>query len=209
MNRQEWSKRAMEESVAIILVGGRSRRMNYQDKMHLKIGEESFLEIAMRKLSFFREITISASQTQVEKLDISNLQTVVDKSVHVVGDKFYDVGPMGGMYSVMSEIQAEYFFVVSCDMPYIEREIIEELYSHLEKGDDALVAVAAGKIQPLFAIYHSSMHDKILSQIERQEYRILDVYDKINIRYVSLEVGDTLENINTPEDLKKISKIRD
>lgn len=200
MNRQEWSKKAMEESVAIILVGGRSRRMNYQDKMHLKIGDESFLEITMRKLSFFREIVISASQAQSEQLDINILQTLVDKKLHIIGDKFYDVGPMGGMYSVMSEIDAEYCFVVSCDMPYIECETIETLYSHLEKGDDAVVAVTTGKIQPLFAIYHSSIQHKILSQIKRQEYRISNVYDKINIRYVSLEVGDTLKNINTMED---------
>lgn len=203
MSKQEWCRKMMDESVAIILVGGRSRRMNFQDKMHLKIGEDSFLEIIMKKLSFFREIAISASKTQVQKLELETLQEQVEKKVYVIEDKFYDVGPMGGMYSVMSEIKAEYFFIVSCDMPYIEREIIEELYSYLQEGDDAVIAVTHGKIQPLFSIYSSRIKEIVLEQIEKEQYRVLDFYDMVQTRYVELDDKGSLRNINTLEEYER------
>ncbi len=200
MDRKDWVDHAIQKSVAVILCGGRSRRMNFQDKMNLKIGEVRFLDIIKEKLEFFGDVAISASQAQVEtRIELQNEK-------NVVADLYYDVGPFGGIYSVMKAMEssdAEYYFVVSCDMPFIEREIIETLYGYLQESDDAVIAVTHGKIQPLFAIYSSKIKDAILHQIEIEEYRILDMYDKINTRYVELDARDTLRNINTPEEFKK------
>lgn len=196
----------IERSAAIILVGGRSRRMNYQDKMNLKIGEDSFLELIMKKLSFFHNIVISASQEQIDKMEDSHSKKYVESDMHIVGDKFYDVGPLGGMYSVMSEIEAEYFFVVSCDMPFISEEVIRELFSRLEEGDDAVIAVTNGRIQPVFSIYRASLKEVILKQIKERNYRILDFYDTVNTRYVEIDAGDTLRNINTIEEYIELIK---
>ncbi len=200
MDRRDWVDHAIQKSVAVILCGGRSRRMNFQDKMNLKMGEVKFLDIIKDKLEFFEDVAISASKAQVET------ETELEKEKNVIADLYYDVGPFGGIYSVMKAMEStdtEYYFVVSCDMPFIEREIIEILYSHLQEGDDAVIAVTDGKIQPLFSIYSSKIKDAILHQIEIEEYRILDMYDKINTRYVELDARDTLRNINTPEEFAR------
>ncbi len=200
MKKRQISNKGIQNSTAIILCGGRSRRMNFQDKMNLKIGEQRFLDIIKEKLTIFPEVVISASKEQVE----GNVDLKYEKNV--VSDLFYDVGPLGGIYSVMQAMESsdtEYYFVVSCDMPFIEPGIIEKLYSYLQEGDDAVISVTDGKIQPLFSIYSSRIKDAILHQIEIQEYRILDMYDKINTRYVELDAGETLRNINTTEEFKK------
>lgn len=200
MKKRQISNKGIQNSTAIILCGGRSRRMNFQDKMNLKIGEQRFLDIIKEKLTIFPEVVISASKEQVE----GNVDLKYEKNV--VSDLFYDIGPFGGIYSVMQAMESsdtEYYFVVSCDMPFIEPSIIEKLYSYLQKGDDAVISVTDGKIQPLFSIYSSRIKDAILHQIEIQEYRILDMYDKINTRYVELDAGETLRNINTTEEFKK------
>lgn len=198
----------IEQSTAIVLVGGKSRRMNFKDKMSLKIGDESFLERILKEISFLKEIAISANAAQMEKLDIQALEEIIGiGKVRLIEDKFDDVGPIGGMYSVMSESESEYYFVVSCDMPLIKEEVIRQLYGYLESGDDAVIAVANGRIQPLFSIYKSTVEPVVLEQIKENNYRILDFYDKVQTRYVELSDNQCFTNMNTLEDYENIMKV--
>ncbi|MFI3208435.1 MAG: molybdopterin-guanine dinucleotide biosynthesis protein B [Eubacteriales bacterium] len=188
----------MKQTTAIVLVGGRSRRMNFQDKMDLKIGDDSFLEKILKELSLFSDVIISANQNQIEKLSMN-------QSLHIVEDKFHDIGPLGGIYSVMEEVDSEYYFVVSCDMPFVTEKLIEKLYNCLETNDQVVVAESEGRVQPLFAIYHRSMKSLIEEQIRKKDFRMMNLLEKVNTKYVELEASNELRNINTQEELENIN----
>lgn len=209
----------ISKSTAILLVGGRSRRMNYQDKMNLRINDESFLERIARELLLFPNIAISANGEQMKSLNMEELQQKImgkkdEKSddsqrrenLYIIEDKFPDIGPLGGIYSVMEAVESEYYFVVSCDMPFIEKEVIQELYSHLESNDKAVVAVADGRKHPLFAIYRSDVKTHLLDVINREYYKVMKFCDEIDSKYVEIDASEALSNINTPKDLRILKK---
>ncbi len=189
---------AMQLTTAIILVGGRSRRMNYQDKMNLRVGDESFLEHILKKMSLFKQVVISLNNDQVESIQKTKAMIIVDK--------WKDIGPLGGIYSVMEAIPSEYYFVLSCDMPLIQQELIVELYRSLEYGYQAVVAIAEERVHPLFAIYHRSIMEIVGSQIESEDYKMMNLLDKVETKYVNIDAKGGLCNINTPEDYYKMSK---
>ncbi len=187
-----------KQIAAMILVGGKSRRMKYQDKMNLTLGEYTFLERIRNSISTFQRIYISISEQQRNKVDTSRL------SDQVVVDLFDSIGPMGGIYSVMKAMaQPTYLLVLSCDIPFITAKEIEWFTNQCQEGYDAYIAVINEKIQPLFAIYHSNIQDKMYQQIMEGDFRIIDLYDKMKVQYINLGEQPYFYNINTLEDLEK------
>lgn len=194
----------IKKSVAVILVGGRSRRMHFQDKMNLRIGEESFLERILRELSIFNRIIISANKQQIEQLNAEELSRLAGCEVMIVEDQFEDIGPLGGLYSAMCRAEVRYYFLVPCDMPLIRHEVVGDLYDYLQEMDQALVPEKDGRLNPLFAIYRNDTMPQLKEQIETGDYKVLKYCDRIACRYVEIDEKGTFININTPEGMKQI-----
>ncbi len=187
-----------EQISAMILVGGKSRRMKYQDKMNLILGERTFLERIQNCVTDFKQVYISISQQQESSIEFN-----VDSS-QVVVDLFDSIGPMGGIYSVMKTMrQPTYLLVLSCDIPFITAQEISLFTNQCQKGYDAYIAVINEKIQPLFAIYHSGIQNRMYQQIMEGDFRIIDLYDEMKVQYINLGEQPCFYNINTLEELEK------
>lgn len=203
--------RKIEHITAIILVGGKSRRMNYQDKMNMKIDEDSFLERILKELPSFSSVIVSANVNQVEQLRQQQLEQITGTSPMIVVDQYEDIGPLGGICSVMNEINSEYYFVVSCDMPFITREVIRKIVNEIINGEhvsiqgdyQAVVAKTNGRVQPLFAIYNRNIQTLMLEQIESENYRMMSLLDKVKVQYVEVNDEELMQNINTLDELEK------
>lgn len=187
-----------EKVAAMILVGGKSRRMNYQDKMNLKLGNCTFLERIKECITIFEARYISVSKQQQVEVSRRFLQE------QIIVDQFDNIGPIGGIYSVMKAINyPTYLLVLSCDMPFITVNEILTLIQQCVEGNDAYVAIVNHKIQPLFALYHTTVQDKIYQQIVNGEFRIIDLYSKIKVQYLDLGEQSGFYNINTLEQLEQ------
>lgn len=179
----------MIKETAVILIGGKSSRMDYNDKYLLKLGNQRFIDNILNQLLGFKEIVISAN----EKQD-------VDLSYRIVIDEIKDIGPIGALYSLFKQINSETLFVVSCDTPFITDKMIDKLYKNFDKEHDAIIATANGRKHPLFAIYNKSIYKNILKQIENNNYRLMSLLNESKVKYIEFDKeADKLENINTIE----------
>ena len=143
---------------AAILCGGESRRMG-QDKAKLQIGKYTFLEQIVRNImdNGPDEMFLSVRRTN----DYSEI-----KVTHIE-DLEQNKGPLMGIYSVMCVANYEKIWVTSCDMPFIDWQVAEELAVYFEDGIDAVIPVdRTGKKYVLCAWYRKSILEILKEQLE-------------------------------------------
>jgi len=61
-------------------------------------------------------------------------------------------GPMAALLTALRAIKTRWLFVVGCDMPLIAPALIRSLAA-LRNGQEAVVPMVAGRMQPLLAFY--------------------------------------------------------
>jgi molybdopterin-guanine dinucleotide biosynthesis protein A len=181
----------------VILAGGENRRMGGQDKAFIKIKGREIIE---RTLDLFKEIfaevlIITNSPADYRKFDNDAL---------LVSDVFKNIGPLGGIYAGLVHISKEAGFFAACDMPLLERDLIEEqIKLYKEKDCPCLVARCAGRLEPLHAIYSKKITKTVKSSIEAEKFSIRDVINHLEGREF-FEVGEEKKssffNLNTPLD---------
>lgn len=193
-------KDTLQKSTAIILVGGKSSRMNYIDKYNLKIGNLKFIDFILNELSCFENILISCNKNQYLK----------DFKYDYIIDKIDSIGPIGGIYSAMSEVSSDLLFFCCCDMPYINKNIINELYSNYNDYYDCIIPCVNDTIYPLFGIYSKRIETVIKDNIDKSDYKIKNILNKVNTKYVQFEDKYIVNfvNINTPKDYNEYCTIK-
>ena len=98
--------------------------------------------------------------------------------------------------------------VVSCDIPFINSDLIKHINEN-SGGADIAVPVFKGNIEPLCAVYSKRTAGEIYNLIIKKELRVRNVLRHFITREIhltsSLEFYNDklLMNINTPEELLK------
>ena len=100
-----------------ILLGGMSSRMG-KDKAKLKIesesGESTFLEHLAGETNDFGDKYLSINSSQ--DYSLVGFTNIIDS--------FPNIGPLGGIYSVLKASKKQYVLFVACDMPKLTKEAI-------------------------------------------------------------------------------------
>ncbi|MDZ7764936.1 MAG: molybdenum cofactor guanylyltransferase [Melioribacteraceae bacterium] len=139
----------MNKVNGIILSGGKSSRMG-EDKALLKVGAKTIIEIMIDKLKpFCNEIIISADET--EKYSQFGYK--------VVPDKFDNSGPLAGIYSSLLESNSERNFIISCDLPLVSQNVIENIIN-TNSDKEIILPVTTGKYHQLCGVYSQSVLGK-------------------------------------------------
>lgn len=177
----------------VLLVGGESRRMG-ENKAFLMVEGQTLIERSLRVLAnVCQEVVISCrSPEQYENLGYP-----------VVVDKVKGKGPLGGIYSVLTEAKHESIFVMACDMPFVDEDGIRILYELMEDYD-AVIPSTGGKIHPLYAFYHKRMLNLVKQNLQDEILKITRTLDECRTRKVENINDFNLMNVNTPEDYQKI-----
>ncbi len=194
---------------ALILAGGRSRRMGFREKALLPIGDKTILEYVMDTLDgVVDEIIISVRDTQQQELLKDYTQ-----GYDVVLDKYQDVGPLSGILEGLRAANGEYVFVAACDMPYINNDVVELLFKRAEGHDVAIPKWENEDLEPMHAVYRTRpMAVETEKAILRNEKFVLaPVFKRQDIVFVNMdEIREldpdlrTFANINTSDDMKKL-----
>ena len=187
----------------VILAGGKNARIGGKNKAFIQLNDKSFLNIITSTLEqIFNEIIIVTNNP-------SDFTAFINK-YSIITDKIKDVGPLGGINSALYHCSAEAIFVVSCDMPYLNKELIEKQIEFYNKSDcDALIPRIGSFIEPLHSIYKKTTFDILQSFInETQDYSIRNFLKLINVQYMEIEDNNlnrqAFTNINTHEDFDRI-----
>lgn len=184
----------MINRAVIILSGGKNTRMNGKIKAFLNIDGYRFIDNILLASSDYKEKIISCN-------DISKYLEF--KDVKLVVDKFKEIGPIGGIYSALKETTLDEALIVAGDMPFLNKEILNFLGNY-KFNEDVLVPVTNGKVQPLCSIYKKRVLETILKMIEEKDYKLKNLLNRLNVKYIDIENGENFSNINTVYEYEKI-----
>ena len=187
-------------SVAVILAGGKSRRMG-RDKLSLQIDGLSMLESAAERFS--------AAFEQVY-LSVADEKKYPDVILPRILDIFPDAGPMSGLHAALSTLSAPGVFLVAADLPFSSPEAALKIIELCGEHEACVVRLPNGKLEPLFGYYKSSLLGACENALEAGNYKMTALLPQDTTRFVEVsELGDLwserlIKNINYPEDYEKL-----
>lgn len=187
---------------ALVLAGGKSRRMNGNNKAFLEFENKNFIESITDQLISFHNIYISVDDK--EKYKALNFT--------LVEDMCKDIGPIGGIYSALKSIEEKYVFVTACDMPKIKKEFIEFLCDSITEDVECIVTQdEKGRIYPLGGIYSKDLIGKIEDMIDEKDYKLVHLIKRANSKIIPLcETNfneSILDNINDLNDYNRLNSV--
>jgi len=158
----------------IILAGGENSRIG-QEKASLRIGERTFIEEQVSSLKrLFDEIIIVTN----------NLKNFKDMDTKVVTDIVSPSGPMGGLYTGLSISSNIHCFVIGCDMPLINLELVEFMIDEIFENDIIIPLSSRGK-ETLFALYSINCLETLKQQIELKNLKLINILKYHKVGYIS------------------------
>jgi len=209
----------MEKASAIILAGGKSRRMG-TDKAWLELnGEPLIVHVMERVQQVADEILISAN-------DPARFAAL---AARVIPDAFPDAGPLAGIYAGLDAAKHDAALVVACDMPFLNVGLLEYMLSFAGDFDVALPNVAGEKraadsagdkplrakdlnLHPLHAVYTKRCLGPMRAALERGERRMIGFHDGVRVRVITPgEIARfdpharSVWNVNTLQEWQELS----
>ncbi|MDP1758186.1 MAG: molybdenum cofactor guanylyltransferase [Thermodesulfovibrionales bacterium] len=190
-----------------ILAGGENRRIPLL-KGHIEINGKKIIDSSVNLMrNLFGRVVISTNTPEL----------YFYCGAPMIGDIINQRGPLTGIFSVLSNIKDDAIFVVACDMPFLNGQLIRYMvdkYNNFNSGTnkwDAVIPVFEGKPQPLFGIYSKNILGIIEERLNKGLKKLKDLLTEINVLYIKEEEvrqidpeGRSFLNINTMEDLEKI-----
>lgn len=187
---------------AVILAGGRSRRMG-TDKSFVLLDGKPLIQHVIERVSALnvRLILITNSPDKYAQFSIPSYRDIIP-----------DRGALGGLYTALHHCPTPYAVCVACDMPFINPALLQYLVD-LRDGYEVVAPRIAGQIEGLHAVYHRSCLDVIRQQIDRNQLRLSDLYAHLNARYLDDAEVRSLDpelrsfvNLNTPDHLNQAQR---
>lgn len=94
-------------------------------------------------------------------------------------DVVCDKGPLGGIFSALINARYEKVFILACDMPKINFDIILELKKFSKNYDIVVPRWKNGYYEPLCAIYSKSVQNIIKNMLKNNELKISHLFEKV------------------------------
>lgn len=166
-----------------------------RDKARLPAGATTLLERIIARLS-----------PVVDQVVVAGGPPISLDAVQWVPDDRPGTGPLAGIAAGLRAMQAEYGWVVACDLPDIDPRVGELLFS-LGAGVDAVVPQPSARPEALCAVYRRDLIARIETLLDAGEHRVRALLEASRVRYVhaeelrAIDPGlRSLRNLNTPEE---------
>ena len=192
-----------KEICAVILAGGKSRRMG-QDKALINIGGGTLVEIMADLASPFADkVFISANNPEI-------LNFLPFK---VVPDLYLEQGPLSGLHAVMHEYIYTLYITLACDLPGVPASLIRRMLDVSEGFDAVIPRTLDGMAHPLAAVYRRTCLPVVENALRKKANRFIDAFpgEGLRVRWIDPGEGyftdDDLFNINAPDDLRRFHRL--
>jgi molybdopterin-guanine dinucleotide biosynthesis protein A len=175
----------------IILAGGKSSRMN-QDKGLMLLDGKPMIQYV-----------IDVLRTVVDEIIIvSNNSAYEQFGYPVYSDLIKDKGPLAGIYTGLFYSQSATNIVLSCDVPYVNSEVISFLCAkHIDC--QITIPIVDGRTHQLIGVFSKSCTTHFVQAIEKEELKLIDAFKNLNLNVVDANHFnvDLFRNLNSPNDL--------
>ncbi|MGE0756734.1 MAG: molybdenum cofactor guanylyltransferase [Pirellulaceae bacterium] len=188
---------------AIVLCGGRSRRMGWP-KTQLPFGRETLLERVTRQISALATpIVLVAARGKQDQYGGEGTS-----GCRVVHDLHPDRGPLEGLYAGLAALQQEaaIAYVSSCDAPFVVPAVVQRL-TQLLADHEIVVASDGDRCYPMPGVYRTSLALRAHALLAEGKRRLQDLLERSDTRRVDRKDLQALDpggrsfwNVNTPPD---------
>jgi len=185
---------------ALILAGGRSERMGMDKAMISYHGVPQFEYLMTQFRSLGLEVSISCRQDQVSFFQ--------EKNVDLVVDRFSEIGAVSGIASALMLHDNSAFFVVACDMPAVNTDVILELMAERDFHSLATGFFNEEKkwIEPLCAIWEPSSLSVILQELALNKTCPRKMLMSHNVKMITPSSPSFVANANHPAEMEEWMK---
>jgi molybdopterin-guanine dinucleotide biosynthesis protein A len=177
---------------AIVVAGGRGRRLGGKDKPALELAGRSLLDIALDATRSARTIVVVGPRRPA------------GRAVKWAREQPAGGGPLAALAAGLRALPpgSDVVTVLAADLPAIEADTIHALLRAIDDADGAVAVDSTGRAQPLLAAYRTAALGRALAAIGEPHgqpmRRLVDTLD-----LARLEVGSAAEDIDTPGDLAR------
>lgn len=184
-----------------ILAGGKSSRMNYNNKALLKYKEKKFIEHIIDAGKDYKEIIIISNNKEEYK----------GFNLRVVEDIYKGNGPLSGIHSALMHSNTDKVLCIACDMPLITKKTLDILGNY--NGDyDVLVPLVGDRLQPLCSIYSKNIVPNLKEAISENNNKLQLLIKSLN--YKVIEGNENIKfieqdflNINTEKEYHELEEL--
>lgn len=186
----------MGKLTAFILCGGKSSRMQSEKGLVLFQGKPFIEHIIQAILPVTENIQLI---TNTKEYDYLPCQKIAD----IVKDK----GPLGGIYTALTNSETEFNLILSCDIPLISSGLLAELISKQNQEAQITVFATESRMHPLIGIYSKEIVTIIKESIDKNELKMMDFVLKVPHQIIKIEESENfpLTNINSADELNNLN----
>lgn len=187
---------------AVILAGGKGRRIDGQDK--------GLIQLSGRPLI---EYIIDAIAQQTSKILINANRNIARYSEYghpVIADTLSDFqGPLAGFAIGMEQAQTRYIVTLPCDGPFVTDDLVSRMATVMaEKNAEIVVAHDGTRLQPVYALLSVTLLPSLKSFLASGDRKIDRWYAQHQFALADFsDRPESFLNINTPDDQEKIQAI--
>lgn len=114
-------------------------------------------------------------------------------------------GPLGGLLTALRSAAGEWVAVLACDLPRASAGTVRELLRHTGEDIDAVVPLLGGRPQPAHAVWRRECLHALEPLFTAGERRLRAAVDHVRARLVTVHDPTTLQDADTPHDLRSLT----
>ena len=185
----------VQDISAVILAGGKARRMGGEDKGLIELQGRPLLDYIITALQpQVGDILVNANRN-LDRYRAFGYPVIED----IMGDFF---GPLVGMATGMQATDKPYLLTVPCDSPFVPAHLAATLY-HAMSSEIAELSVAhdGERMQPVFALLNCKLLPSLLAYLDDGGRKIDTWYAQHRLALADFSAApETFLNLNTTED---------
>lgn len=197
----------MKKQIAgCVLAGGKNRRFKGEKKIYLSYQNNAFGEHIIEEISFLDRVYLSVESKEPYEIIKRDIKENRDIDIDSITDSIPEIGPMGGIYSVLKVCEEEALLVIPCDMIPFPRDIVDCIVKQYCNSGKPVLLEIGGRAMPIPSIYTKTMIPEMERSIKNKEYRLSRIWEglKCDFEIYKADSYKNLPNINTKKDYIKL-----
>jgi len=197
------SKIVKSNITAVILAGGKGRRLGGQDKGLVHYKNKPLIEHVIERI-----------KPQVDMILINanrNQESYASYGYPVISDELSNFqGPLAGFATAMKTVASSHIVTLPCDGPLLPNNLVSRMLEKLVNTPNAssetlVVAHNGERLQPVYALIPVNLIDSLERFLEEGNRKIDLWYDRHSMQIADFsDIPNAFDNINTEEQRKKL-----
>ena len=189
-----------------ILAGGQARRMNGLNKLLQKFDDQ------IQLIKIHQQLKSDVAQVWINSHRDDSIYQKIIPSIHCYQDDEQGfLGPLMGMKSAWSHVQADYVLFVPCDVTYIPPKVILKLHLALAKNSLAEVAYVEmnGTALYPFCLVRRSSLASFTHHLEQKQRSLKHCFADLHAQVAHFTNHALFfHSINSPDELQQHQQIK-